>query len=89
MSRRGRRVLRCAHLVVNHTGKQADIPDCSKQLRKMCAAFDASGCNPVVTPRTMETIVLDSGDDEAGVRESDDDDDDDFRVVPSRPAVPR
>ena len=36
----------------------------------------------------METIVLDSGDDEAGVRESDDDDDDDFRVVPSRPAVP-
>jgi len=42
-----------------------------------------------VTPRTMESwIVLDSGDDEAGVRESDDDDDDDFRVVPSRPAVP-
>ena len=33
----------------------------------------------------METIVLDdSGDDEAGVRESEDD----FRVVPSRPAVP-
>ena len=25
---------RCAHLVVNHTGKQADVPDCSKQLRE-------------------------------------------------------
>jgi hypothetical protein len=30
---------RCAHLVVNHTGKQADIPDCSKQLRKMRACL--------------------------------------------------
>ena len=30
---------RCAHLVVNHTGKQADVPDCSRQLRKMRACL--------------------------------------------------
>ena len=30
---------RCAHLVINHTGKEADTPDCSKQLRKMRACL--------------------------------------------------
>jgi hypothetical protein len=30
---------RCAHLVINHTGKEADTPDCSKQLQKMRACL--------------------------------------------------